>query len=55
MNLEAIQKNRIVYYLLKKPELIKSQLLDIKSTIDDLKSPSSASEEASNILLTYLV
>ena len=59
---ELIQKDcnsdeifRSVYYLLKKPELIQSQLLYIKSTIDDLKSPTSSSEEASKILLTYLV
>ena len=43
-----------VYYLLKKPELIESQLIDIKSTIDELKSSSSSSEEASKILLNYL-
>ena len=59
---ELIQKDcnpdeifKSVYYLLKKPELIDRQLLDIKSTIDELKSSSSSSEEASNILLTYLV
>jgi len=58
---ELIQKDcnpdeifKSVYYLLKKPELIESQLSNIKSTIDDLKSSSSSSEEASKILLTYL-
>jgi len=58
---ELIQKDcnsdeifKSVYYLLKKPELIERQLLDIKSTIDDLKSPSSSSEEVSKILLNYL-
>jgi len=58
---ELIQKDcnpdeifKSVYYLLKNPELIESQLLDIKSTIGDLKSTSSSSEEASKILLTYL-
>ena len=58
---ELIQKDcnpdeifKSVYYLIKKPELIESQLLDIKTTIDDLKSSSSSSEEASKILLTYL-
>ena len=58
---ELIQKDcnpdeifKSVYYLLKKPELIERQLLDIKLTIDDLKSSSSSSEEASKILLNYL-
>ena len=58
---ELIQKDcnpdeifKSVYYLIKKPALIESQLLDIKTTIDDLKSSSSSSEEASKILLTYL-
>ena len=43
-----------VYYFLKKPELINSQLLNVKSTINDLKSSSSSSEEVSKILLNYL-
>ena len=43
-----------VYYFLKKPELIDKQLLDIKNTIQDLKSPSSSSHEAAKILLNYL-
>ena len=43
-----------VYYFLKKPELIKKQLLDVKSTINDLKSSSSSSDQASKILLNYL-
>ena len=43
-----------VYYFLKKPELIEKQLLAINSTINDLKSYSSSSEEASKILLNYL-
>ena len=58
---ELIQKDcnpdeifKSVYYLLKKPELIDRHLLDIKSTIKNLKSSSSSSEEASKILLTYL-
>ncbi len=58
---ELIQKDcnpdeifKSVYYLLKKPELIERQLIDIKSTIDELKSSSSSSEEASKILLNYL-
>ena len=44
-----------VYYFLKKPELIDKQLLDIKNTIQDLKSESSSSDEAAKILLNYLV
>ena len=58
---ELIQKDcnpdeifKSVYYLLKKPELIERQLIDIKSTIDELKSSSSSSEEVSKILLNYL-
>ena len=59
---ELIQKDcnsdeifRSVYYLLKKPELIENQLSNVKLTIEDLKSPSSSSEEVSKILLSYLV
>ncbi len=58
---ELIQKDcnpdeifKSVYYFLKKPELIKKQLLDVKSTINDLKSSSSSSDQASKILLNYL-
>ena len=43
-----------VYYFLKKPELIDQQLSAIKLTIDDLRSSTSSSEEASKILLSYL-
>ncbi len=58
---ELIQKDcnpdeifKSVYYFLKKPELVKRQLLEIKSNIYNLKSPSSSSEEASKIILSYL-
>ena len=58
---ELIQKDcnaaeifKSVYYLLKKPELIERQLLDVKSTIKNLKSSSSSSEEVSKILLNNL-
>ena len=58
---ELIQKDcnaaeiyKSVYYFLKKPELIDRQLLDVKSTIKDLKSSSSSSDEVSKILLNYL-
>ena len=58
---ELIQKDcnpdeifKSVYYFLKKPELMNRQILDVRSTINDLKSSSSSSEEASKILLNYL-
>jgi len=58
---ELIQKDcnadeifKSVYYFLKKPELINSQLINVKSTLNDLKSSSSSSEEISKILLNYL-
>ena len=58
---ELIQKDcnpdeifKSVYYFLKKPELMNKQILDVRSTINDLKSYSSSSEEASKILLNYL-
>jgi len=58
---ELIQKDcnsneifKSVYYFLKKPILIDKQLSDIKNTIQDLKSPSSSSDEAAKILLSYL-
>ena len=59
---ELIQKDcnadeifKSVYYFLNKPDLISRQLSNVKSTINDLKSSSSSSEEASKILLNYLV
>ena len=58
---ELIQKDcnskeifKSVYYLLKKPELIERQLLEIKTTKADLKSSSSSSDEVSKILLNNL-
>jgi len=58
---ELIQKDcnadeifKSVYYFLKKPELIDNQLTNVKSTINDLKSSSSSSEEVSKIILNYL-
>ena len=51
-NSEEIFKS--VYYYLKKPELIDKQLSDVKFTLNNLKSSSSSSEEASKILLNYL-
>ena len=45
---------KTVYYFLKKPELIKKQILEVKKTIDNLSSSSSSAEEASKVLLSYL-
>ncbi len=43
-----------VYYFLKKPDLIVKQKKEIKMAIKSLTSPSSSSEEASNIILSYI-
>ena len=43
-----------VYYFLKKPDSIEKQLLEVKSAINNLKSSTSSSDEASKILLSYL-
>ena len=51
-NSEEILKS--VYYLLKKPNLIAKQKKEIKSTIKNLTSPTSSSEEASKIILSYI-
>ena len=45
---------RTVNYLLKKPELINEQLKQVNKTIEDLRSTTSSSNEASNVLLSYL-
>ena len=59
---ELIQKEcnsdeifRTVYYFLKKPNLIKDQLKHVKQTLNDLKSPTSSADQASKVLLSYLV
>ena len=59
---ELIQKEcnsdeifKTVYYFLKKPDLIKDQLRHIKQTLNDLKSPTSSADQASKVLLSYLV
>ena len=44
-----------VYYMLKNPKLIENQLSEIKVAINDLKSTSSSSDEAANVLRSYLV
>ena len=43
-----------VHYYLKKPELMQKQLSEIKSIINEIKSPTSSTEEASKILINYL-
>ena len=42
------------YYFMKRPNLIKEQMSVVKNTIDDLKSPTSASDQASKVILSYL-
>ncbi len=43
-----------VYYYLKKPDLIIKQKEEIKKTLQTLTSPTSSSEEASKIILSYI-
>ena len=43
-----------VYYFLNKPELMQKQLSEIKLIINEIKSPTSSTEEASKILINYL-
>ncbi len=45
---------KTVNYLLKKPELINEQLKQVNKTIKKLRSNTSSSNEASNVLLSYL-
>ena len=45
---------KTVYYFLKKPELAEKQLLEINSTLDDIKSSTSSSSEVAKILINYL-
>ena len=45
---------KTVNYLLKKPELINEQLKHVNRTIEELRSNTSSSNEASNVLLSYL-
>jgi lipid-A-disaccharide synthase len=46
---------RSVIYFLKKPELIKKQLMECNKTLEGIKSKSSSSEETSLILRNYLI
>ena len=45
---------KTVNYLLKKPELINKQLKQVNRTIEKLRPATSSSNEASNVLLSYL-
>ena len=45
---------KTVNYYLKKPDLINKQLKQVNKTIDELRSSTSSSKEASNVLLSYL-
>ncbi len=51
-NVDEIYKT--INYLLKKPELINKQLKEVNKTIEELKSTTSSSNEAFNVLLSYL-
>ena len=46
---------RTVTYFLKKPDLIKKQLIECNKTLEGIKSKSSSSEEAALILRNYLI
>jgi lipid-A-disaccharide synthase len=59
---ELIQKEcnsdeiyRAVNYLLKKPDLVKNQLLEINKTLNEIKSSTSSTDQASKVVLSYLV
>ena len=58
---ELIQKEcnskeifRSVVYFLKNPELMKKQILDVSNTLNEIKSKTSSSSEASVVVLSYL-
>ena len=50
----AYEIYKTVNYLLKKPDLINEQLKQVNRTIEELRSTTSSSNEASNVLLSYL-
>ena len=50
----SVEIYKTVNYLLKKPELINEQLKQVNKTIKELRSNTSSSNEASNVLLSYL-
>ena len=45
---------RSVIYFLKNPELMKKQINDIKNTLNEVRSKTSSSKEASAVILSYL-
>ena len=58
---ELIQKEcnskeifRSVVYFLKNPELMKKQVLDVNNTLNEIKSKTSSSSEASEVVSSYL-
>ena len=58
---ELIQKEcnskeifRSVVYFLKNPELMKKQVLDVNNTLNEIKSKTSSSSEASAVVSSYL-
>ena len=58
---ELIQKEcnskeifRSVVYFLKNPELMKKQILDVNKTLNDIKSKTSSSSEATEVVSSYL-
>ena len=46
---------RIVFYLLKNPQVMHKQIEICKKTITDIRSKTSSSSEASSILAKYLI
>ena len=58
---ELIQKEcnskeifRSVVYFLRSPELMKKQILDVNNTLNEIKSKTSSSSEASTVVSNYL-
>ena len=58
---ELIQKEcnskeifRSVVYFLNNPELMKKQILDVNNTLNEIKSKTSSSSEASSVVSSYL-
>ena len=58
---ELIQKEcnskeifRSVVYFLKNPELMNKQILDVNNTLNEIKSKTSSSSEASKVVSRYL-
>ena len=52
-NAKEIYKS--VVYLLKNPELMKKQIYNCKKTLDEIRSKTSSTTEASSILANYLI